>query len=799
MSTKKAIVFAVLFFPGCFRLFSQSTRAIKTPGLTGKVEVLRDTWGVNHIYATNQHDLFFAQGYCAAKDRLFQFEIWRRQATGTVAELLGERELARDIGTRLFKFRGNMHAELQRYHPQGAAIIQAYVDGVNACISESIAHPGQLPVEFKLLHTLPQPWTPDVVISRHQGLLGNITDEIKTGRAVAAIGERQVKDLMWFHPKDPVIALDPTIDSAMLAKDILQLYTASHSAIKFRQEDVDAAAAAGTLDVLNSQVAATGAAYTPDMEGSNNWIVGPSRTAGGHAMLANDPHRGIAVPSLRYMVHLVAPGWNVEGGGEPEIPGVSIGHNEHGAWGLTIFETDGEDLYVYDLNPANLQEYRYRGNWVKFTSIEETIPVKNAAPRKVTLYYSRHGPVTFIDSARHKAYAVRCAWLQPGSAPYLAALRMDQATGWKSFREACSYSFIPAENMVWADRKGNIGWQAVGIAPVRRNFSGLVPVPGDGRYEWDGFLPIKELPHVLNPPKGFFATANQQVTPPDYTHWNAIGYNWADDYRGDRINDVLQSNNHITMQELEALQTDYYSLPATALVPLLSPLSFSDPVTADFRMRVLGWNRQMLKTSVCAGVYNEWEKLIVERASREWIPAVAAKDIVLQLTTVINKLQHPGKLYDDDAGRKRDDFIRSCFQEAIDTLRAKLGPDTARWQYGQAAYKHVLMVHPLGRVSNDSMNHLLNVGPLPRGGSGHTVGSTGSSDNQVHGASFRIVADTGDWDNTVMINTPGQSGDPRSPFYKNLFSLWANDGYFPAYYSRKKIEAVTVDKTVLTP
>ena len=211
--------------------------------------------------------------------------------------------------------------------------------------------------------------------------------------------------------------------------------------------------------------------------------------------MANDPHRRIAVPSLRYMAHLVAPGWNVIGGGEPEIPGISIGHNEYGAWGLTVFRTDGEDLYVYDLNPENLNQYKYQDDWEDMSLIEETIKVKNHPEETVVLRYTRHGPVTYIDSTNFKAYAVRCAWLEPGGSPYLASLRMDQAKNWEEFRAACNYSHIPGENMIWADKKGNIGWQAVGIAPIRRNWSGLVPVPGDGRYEWDGYLPITDKPH----------------------------------------------------------------------------------------------------------------------------------------------------------------------------------------------------------------------------------------------------------------------------------------------------------------
>ena len=267
--------------------------------------------------------------------------------------------------------------------------------------------------------------------------------------------------------------------------------------------------------------------------------------------MANDPHRKITIPSLRYMVHLSAPGWNVIGGGEPEIPGISVGHNNFGTWGLTVYRTDGEDLYVYDINPENYRQYLHNNEWIDMHSIAETIKVKNQADVEVQLNYSLHGPITLIDTTTLKAYAVKCAWLEPGGAPYLASLRMDQAKSWEEFREACNYSHIPGENMIWADKEGNIGWQAVGIAPIRNNFSGLVPVPGDGTYEWEGYLPIIEKPNTLNPKKGFIATANQNVTPESYTHWNAIGYTWSDPFRGNRINEIISPNDSLTLEDLK--------------------------------------------------------------------------------------------------------------------------------------------------------------------------------------------------------------------------------------------------------
>ena len=793
-----------LSFLSCFSLFgiAQTKKLLTVKGLYASVEVLRDQWGVNHIYAENQHDLFFSQGYCAAKDRLFQFEIWRRQATGTVAEILGERELKRDIGTRLFKYRGDLKTELNHYHPQGEAIINAYTDGVNSYIDEVLSHQELLPIEFQLLKILPGKWTPDVVISRHQGLLGNITEELSIGKAVSKAGAEKVKELMWFHPKDPDLRIDSAINQKLLNDNILELYNAYRKEIVFEASDISKADEDpdAVMNLLKQPISNVyQPAFEHGIDGSNNWIVSGNRTASGHAMLANDPHRKIAVPSLRYMVHLVAPGWNVIGGGEPEIPGVSIGHNEVGAWGLTIYETDGEDLYVYDLNPKNLSQYFYKGHWENMKLIQERIEIKESRTELINLRYTVHGPVTYIDSIHHKAYAVKCAWLEPGGAPYMASLRIDQSKNWESFREACSYSHIPGENMIWADTAGNIGWQTVGIIPIRKNFSGLVPVPGDGRYEWQGFLPIKERPHQLNPSKGFLATANQNVTSEDYTHWDAVGYTWADPFRGNRINEVLAKDDKINIAKMQSLQTDYYSLPARSLVPMLLPLVFEKTQTQQSILQLKNWNYILDKTSIAASIYAMWERQLMKQASKQFIPENIKDLVSIQLSKLISWLEKPDSKFGIDPIKGRDAFLKICFENAIDELEKKLGSNILNWQYGQEKFKHITLTHPLNSIVNIPLKNQLNLGPLPRGGNSYTPGSTGGADNQMSGASFRFITEAGNWDDAVMINTPGQSGNSKSEFYRNLFPLWANDQYFPAYYSKDKIIKSTKEGFELVP
>jgi penicillin amidase len=489
----------------------------------------------------------------------------------------------------------------------------------------------------------------------------------------------------------------------------------------------------------------------------------------------------------------------VIGGGEPEIPGISIGHNEFGAWGLTVFRTDGEDLYIYDLNPDNLNQYKYRDQWEDMILRRETIKVKGKKDVEVILRYTHHGPVTFIDSANMRGYAIRCAWLEPGGSPYLASLRMDQSRNWEEFRKACNYSHIPGENMVWADIYDTIGWQAVGIAPLRRNFSGLVPVPGDGRYEWDGYLPIMKKPHVSNPSSGYIATANQQVTAENYDHWDAIGFTWSDPFRGQRINSVLETGENLNMADMKALQTDYFSIPAQTLVPLLLRISFETDKMNYIKALLEDWDYVLDKNSVAAGIYVAWENQIRKLAEDRFIPEEVKGLISLQLWKIMNWILHPGERFGSDPEMGRDEFLKEAFSGAIENLILELGEDPANWQYGQEQYKHVHIIHPLSFALGDEWKSRVNCGPVPRGGNGYTPGSTGGNENQTSGASFRIIVDTGNWDRSVAINSPGQSGNPESPFYKNLFKMWAEDKYFPLYYSREKIENVSVEKFDLKP
>jgi len=779
------------------RAEEQATR-VQVPGLNEAVEILTDRWGISHIYARNQDDLFFAQGYNAARDRLFQLEIWRRRVTGTMAEIQGPKALDRDIGARLLRPRGDLRLDMYHYHPQGEQIITAFVNGINAYIAQTRQQPELLPVEFQLLGIQPQAWTPDIVVSRLGGIFLNLQTELRLARVLPDLGPDTARELLNLHPGRPDLSVAEGLDLAAIPADVDKYYTAARQRVEFAPEDiVDPAARAAPADHSDPAAPADQPTQT-DNEGSNNWVVAGSRTLSRQPFMVNDPHRAITAPSLRYWVHLVAPGWNVIGGGEPHLPGVSIGHNEYGAWGLTIFPTDTEDLYVYETNADNPNQYRYLGEWQDMRVYTETIPVKGQEPVRVELRYTRHGPILKTDPDTQRAYALRAAWREIGGAPYLASLRMDQAKSWEEFREACSYSRAPSENMVWADLEGNIGWQAVGIVPLRPNWSGLLPVPGDGRFEWDGYLPIEQLPHVFNPPQGFWATANQENLPADYPY--PISYFWIEPYRFARAQEVLASGRQFTTMDMMRLQNDELSIPARTLVPLLSGLHSDQPPVQQALETLRAWDSILAKDSVAAGIYAAWQERLWKNFLDRSVPPALHEhfpDIVLQ--PVITSLLAPDERYGDDPTAGRDQFVLASLEQAVQSLTERFGPEPQAWAYGQAEYHHILMPHPLGKAVNSDYAERFEVGPIARGGDNFTLNNTDNSAAQETGASFRIIADLSDWDRSLGVNAPGQSGNPDDPHYRDLVSLWEAGKYFPVLYSRDKIEAVTQRKTVLHP
>ena len=805
------VIFIVL--TTCLLMLPQSVLAqpkttYQLEGILEGAEILKDNWGVSHIYGETVEDLFFAQGFNAARDRLWQLDLWRKQGEGKLSESFGPRFLEKDRAARLFIYRGDLKKEFRSYHPDGEKILTAFTNGINAYIDLTKTNPDLLPLGFQLTGTTPGYWSQTSPLIRIFGLTRNIRNEVTFAMLVHLMGAEAVEKLQIFEP--PVnLEIPEGIDLSLIGSEVLGTYNLSRSGITFLSEDIVAKNVTDEQKVLYAKLLSTPTPGEPDnwhqsAFESNNWTISGSLTSTGKPILANDPHRAQTVPSLRYMAHLVGPGWNVIGAGEPALPGLSIGHNDKIAYGLTIFSfADEEDLYVYDTNPANPLQYRYKKKWEDMKIIEETFVVKDKAPVKSDLKFTRHGPVIYEDLQNHKAYAVRAAYLEhEGTAVYLGSLRVDQARNWREFERAMENHYTPSENMVYADREGNIGWFGCSIAPIRPNWNGLLPVPGDGEYEWRGFLNPKQLPRILNPPEGFFASANQFNVPEDYRYMDIAAHQWSDPYRYNRIIEVLSKGKKFTISDSLKLQLDELSLPAEQLVFLLEGLSASNPETDAALAMLLDWDYVLSKDSVPAAIFELWVLQLHKNVFDLYVPP-AARSIfgTGNRRVLIDLLYSPDSVFGPDPIDGRNAILITSLEEALTILTDKLGPEMNNWQWGKlhhAAYEHSLSA----AVTNPDILDLLNVGPLPRGGDGFTVNNTGyrtSDFRQTSGPSFRQVIDLGDWDNSLSINTPGQSGNPYSPHYDDLFPLWAGGKYFPLYFSRKKIEDVTEEVIILQP
>lgn len=777
------------------------------PGLREPVEVRRDRWGIPHIYAKNQHDLFLAQGFVVAQDRLFQMEMWRRQGEGRLAEVLGQAALQRDRDARLFKFRGDMAREWTWYAPDTRDIVTAFVRGVNAWIALA---GDSLPPEFALLGFRPEPWTPEVVLTRVTGLsgVGNGFSEVLRASLVAQLGKEQVEQIM---PTDPKRALDPAPGLDLTGIDAKSL---------------------GSFDETFADVA-----YNR-VEGSNNWVVSGSRTSTGRPILANDPHRVITNPAVRYITHLVAPGWNVIGAGEPASPGVAIGHNERIAFGLTVVGMDQQDVYVETLGACNgppptgarasamparggappgkqdarttagernlvnanriipsrdpLGCYWFNGRWEPVRNIVETIRVKGAAPVRTTLQFTAHGPIVSIDTARSRAFAIRSIHSEPGTASYLASLSLDRARNWNDFQAAMARWLMPSENMIYADVDGNIGWVAGGLMP-RRRWSGLLPVPGDGSYEWSGFVAGKDLPRAYNPSQGFIATSNNNILPPGYTI--PISYEWATRYRVDRVRQVLRQDRKFSMDDFAKLQHDDYSLLAASIVPRLVAAAKRLGVDGRDDVRTMAnWDFHLARDQVAPTLFEAWAPAAYQRAMQR---VFASQPEVVRLLGQRPRYEWlEGFLANPSAARpaltapSADSILLGALDDAVAELTKRFGPDRGGWQWGKV---HVAIFrHPLAARYD--------LPAASRSGDGNTVNATGGRDyKQQAGASFREVIDMSNFDNSIVTNVPGQSADPRSTHYGDLLPLWGTDQYFPLVYSRASVERETESVLWLRP
>ncbi len=714
------------------------------PGVHETVEIIRDKWGVTHIYAKNEDGLFFAQGYVAAQDRLWQLYMWRMEHEGRLAEILGPAAFERDQETRLLMFRGPFDdKEWTSYHPHGKAIFTAFSNGINAYITQNT---GNLPVEFKLTGLKPDLWKPETLLLRVAGM-GDANAELTLARLVARVG---VKEATKQHLWDPwsEIVVPEGLDLNAIGADV--------RAGRGGRGNLPKPAIVAPYRAMFQPGQYAGDLFEDHLRepGSNNWVIGGKYTTTGKPLVSNDPHRQVTNPSLRYIFHLVAPGWNVIGSQEPPFVGVALGHNERIGWGLTITGTDQTDTFVEEVNPANPNEVKYNGAWEPLKIVREEIRIKGEAPRSVEFKFSRHGPIFFEDAANHRDYALKSVFNQPGTGSYLAGLRLDQAKDCKVFLDEAMYWKAPTENLNCGDVDGNIAIQSSALTPNRRGWDGRMPVPGTGKYEWDGFR--AELPRRLNPQEGYIATANNNINTTGY--WPPVVFKTLNTVPTDRITRIeyvlnnLLANRKFTIEESEKLQHDAYSLRASYDQAIFTGWTGSTPEVEKARAMVAGWDAILHKDSAAAAIYETWRTTVDPKALEFFRPTAEKRPLA-------------------NAG----------LVKALDKLKESQGPDSSAWRWGRMhtrPFPHSFVAaFDLSTVERD-------------GGTGAVM---------ADGASYREIIDTADWDRSVVTNVPGQSGQPESEFYGNLLSLWDKGEYFPMLYSRAKVDQNTSHKLMLKP
>jgi penicillin amidase len=758
------------------------------PGLKAPADIIVDQWGVAHIFAANTNDAFFLQGYNAARDRLWQIDLWRKRGLGRLSKSLGPAYVAQDRAARLFLYRGDMQAEWAAYAPESQSWMQSFTEGINAYVMQVRAGQKPLPVEFKLTASEPETWQPeDVLRIRSHALVSNVTSEVARARIVCAGGVKADALHRVIEPAGHVLKVPKGLDPCDIPAEVLKDYLLATKAVDFAPHPTgEKHAALAPQELLRSAIAQQA------VEGSNNWVIAPSRTATGRALLANDPHRQLGVPSLRYVVALNAPGLNLIGAGEPALPGVSFGHNDDIAFGLTIFPIDQEDLYVYELKAGSPLNYRYKAGWETMRVVRETIEVKGEPDRQVELHFTRHGPVLDADASKHRAFALRTVWNEAGLAGYFGSSRLLLAKNWSEFKAASNAWGAPPLNLVYADIQGNIGWAAAGRTPVRRNWDGLMPVPGDGRYEWQGFQGNDVLPSIYNPAAGFFATANEMNLPPGYPNERLrISFEWNDRSRIDRITERLRANDKVSLADSMSMQTDSVSVQSRRTVALLSALPLDDSEASRAIKALQSWDHDETTSSAAAAIYEVWATKYLGIATVAKVAPVAARKLLEQghLEAVIDCLEQPDACLGASPQALREAILLDSLNSALAELRTRLGADWSTWSWGRL--HHATFEPAVAGLADPQLRAQMTVGPLQTPGSSSTPRAQsyrGSDFAVVAGASVRMVLDVGAWDNSVFINSPGQSADPTSAHYRDLFPRWAQGDYAPLRFSRAAVE-----------
>ena len=762
---------------------------VRVQGIGAPVEILRDEWGVPHVFAKSTADAAFGLGYCHAQDRLWQMELNRRVGSGRLAELLGARAIPADRFLRRLGLRRAAEAEAAALEGEVKDVLEAYARGVNAAMARS-----RRPLELRILRVKPEPWT--VVDSlcwskvMSLSLCANWEGELVRGKVVRKVGAEKAAKLDLFYPEGAPVVVPPGTEAiAPSAAELEALYEEAKPFLAF----------------------GTGGAA------SNNWVIAGSRTASGKPIVANDPHLKLSVPSIWYEAHLVTPGVDVCGVTLPSLPAVVIGHNRHVAWGFTNSFADVMDVYVEKFHPERRDEYEFQGKWEKATVVRETIRVKGGASVVEDVRITRHGPVVAGAPAGGApdapALALRWAALDAGHTAR-ASLKMQSARSAAELREALRDWHTPSQNVVFADVDGNIGYLMAGVVPTRAKGTGLVPVPGwSGEWEWNGWIPFEELPQAWNPPAGYVATANNKVVGKDYKHH--VSWDYMNGYRVGRIEEMLRGRTRLTWEDCREIQRDVFTAAgkafARAVAPRLSPATERERRAAEL---LAAFDGHATIESGGAAVY---EAMVLAFVRRALLPLLG-KELVEE---VMGRTDNPVQPFGTMVGRytswavrmaeERPDGVLAtgetwdgvtagAFREAVERLAAELGDDPRTWTWG--ALHRLKPDHPLAAVK--PLDRIFGAPDLPIGGDTDSPLQTALIPHQPFRAdawapSWRQIVDLADIGATRSVFAGGQSGHPGSPHYLDQLPLWYRGEYRTQRLDRADIEEHLEGRLLLEP
>lgn len=720
----------------------QETGRLALKGLSAPVLVERDGWGVVRLKAESLEDLFFAQGVVHAQERLWQMEFQRRVGQGRLSEVLGEAALEEDRFLRTWGFYEAAKSAYARLYPEEKRAVDAYVAGINAYLASR----PPLPLEFRLLGFRPEPWTgPDVLVwakMMSYDLSANWDRELLRYRLLArGLSPERIAELLPPYPEDA-----PTI--------------LSHPPTKPPQGEENPLAA--LLDLART--------VPRFLEASNNWVVSGSRTVTGKPFLADDPHLGLQVPSLWFLMALEAPGYKAIGASLPGVMGIVIGRNERIAWGVTNVGADVQDLYVMEEAPGG---YRYKGWVVPYRVREEVIRVKGGKEERLKVRKTVYGPV-ISDALRErpkKPLALRWVSLDEEDHILLSFLRINRARDWQEFQKALSYYSAPSQNFVYADVEGNIAYMAPGRFPIRRpGHTGLYPVPGTGEWDWQGYVPYEAWPRAFNPQEGYIVTANHRVTPPGYPY--PLALEWAEPYRARRIEEMILAKGRLSLEDMRAIQLDQTSLLYRDFRPVLEALTPLSEKGRIWQKRLLAWDGRMEPSSKEALAFALWYSELTRLPARE--VGEAHWDEPRYLLRALRK-------GDKNCDQPETEYPETCLDFAALALERALNRSERLPSWGavhRATFRHPVLSHtPLARLSDRSLafggdRYTVNVGPFDP----ETLRMT-------KGPSYRQIVDLSDPEASWIIHPMGQSGHLLAPHFADLLPLWGRGAYLPMRFA----------------